>query len=156
MKKNRTIADERQRMELLAVEHKGFWVMFYGLVAAILLQVIFFAPDVKRIIGEGIVLFMGSAVLTVGCLRRGLWDYNATTPTRRTYLIGAGIAAGLIILGLLVVRLVKGNPIHIPSLAILSVVGFAVTYVILALMGRAVLRRRKALEEAVDDQDRAP
>lgn len=155
MKKNCTIVDERQRMELLAVEHKGFWMMFYGLVAAILLQVIFFEPDWKRIIGEGIVLLMGSGVLAIGCLRRGLWDYT-TTPTQRTYLVFAGVAAGLIMLGLLVIRLVKGNPIHIPSLAILGTIGFAVTYAILALMGHVVLRRRKALEEAVDDQDRAP
>ncbi|HML48805.1 MAG TPA: hypothetical protein PKE04_18855, partial [Clostridia bacterium] len=58
--------------------------------------------------------------------------------------------------GLLIVRLVKKNPIHFPSIAILTVIGFAVTYAILALMGNAVLRRRKALEKATDDQDQTP
>ncbi|HML48804.1 MAG TPA: hypothetical protein PKE04_18850, partial [Clostridia bacterium] len=78
MKKKCTVVDERQRMEMLEVEHQGFWVMFYGLVVLILAQLIFFEPDLKRVAGEGIVLFAGTCVQVVGTLRRGLWD-NMTT-----------------------------------------------------------------------------
>ena len=152
MKRKRTVVDERQRMELLEVERKGFWVLFYGLVVVILGQVFFLPLDWKLIVGEGAVLFAGSCVLISGCIRRGLWDY-ATTPTGRTYRIAAGIAAGLVALCSLVIRLVRKIPINIPFLAILAAASFVITYAILALMGRAVLRRRKALEDAAADPD---
>lgn len=153
MKKKSAIIDERQRMELLEVEHIGFWTMFYGLVIILLGQLIFL--DWRLIVGEGIALLIGSVVLMVGCLRRGLWDY-ATTPSQSTYLVSAAIAAFLIFLGSLAIPLLKGVPINFLFLIIVTVGSFAITYAIVAFMGHFVLRRRKTLEKVVDDEDRAP
>ena len=152
MKKKSAMIDERQRMELLEVEHIGFWTMFYGLVIILLGQLIFL--DWRLIVGEGIALLMGSVVLMVGCLRRTV-DY-ATTPSQSTYLVSAAVAAFLIFLGSLAIPLLKGVPINFLFLIIATVGGFAITYAIVAFMGHFVLRRRKTLEKVVDDEDRAP
>ena len=47
--------DERQEMDLLKVEHFGFWMMYWMLLAALIIQGIFMEDGVKRAAGEWII-----------------------------------------------------------------------------------------------------
>lgn len=69
--------DEMQEQKLLKIEHYGFWFVYWGLLAAILLQVTL-AADVKNlfhnIAGEWLVFMFVSIYMLIACLVNGIWD----------------------------------------------------------------------------------
>ena len=54
--------DERQEQTLLKIESRSFWLAFWLLVAAMIIQMIAFKGDGKTFAGEAAVLFIISAV----------------------------------------------------------------------------------------------
>nr|WP_314459120.1 DUF6773 family protein [uncultured Clostridium sp.] len=69
--------DEMQEQKLLKIEHYGFWFVYWGLLAAILLQVTL-SSDVKNlfrtIAGEWLVFMLVSIYMLIACLINGIWD----------------------------------------------------------------------------------
>lgn len=69
--------DEMQEQKLLKIEHYGFWFVYWGLLATILLQVTL-ATDVKNlfhnIAGEWLVFMFVSIYMLIACLINGIWD----------------------------------------------------------------------------------
>ena len=75
MRRKKSNLGEMQEQELLKVEHKGCWIAFWGLLAAIIIQSILFgSQDCKTLAGEGIVFIVLSIYIAVACVRRGIWD----------------------------------------------------------------------------------
>lgn len=94
----RKYVDEREELEFLRVERIGFWVMFWGLTLAIVVQFFFdnFSPSL--VIPEIIVLMAGSVLVTIGNIRKGLWSRSIRLSVKSNIicsLIGA-LAASLI------------------------------------------------------------
>ena len=56
MKLFRKIIDERQELEAMKITGTGFWILFFGLMLAIILQLFFFEFDIRYILGELVVL----------------------------------------------------------------------------------------------------
>ncbi len=67
--------DEMQELKLLKIESKGFWLGFFGLFAAILVQIALYGSEfADRAAGEFIV-FLGMGIYLIGgCLKNGIWD----------------------------------------------------------------------------------
>lgn len=67
--------DEMQELKLLKLESRGFWLAFFALFAAILIQIALYGAEFsERAIGEFIV-FLGMGIyLMGGCLKNGIWD----------------------------------------------------------------------------------
>ena len=72
-KKNKL--DEMQELKLLKLESRGFWLAFFGLFAAILIQIALYGPEFsERAMGEFIVFLSMGIYLVGGCLKNGIWD----------------------------------------------------------------------------------
>ena len=60
MKKNRTNRlDEMQNQKLMKLEEYGFWIMFWTLLASIVVQLIL-GCSLKEVLGEIVVFLIGS------------------------------------------------------------------------------------------------
>ena len=65
--------DEMQEQTLRKIESHGFWLMWWGLFAVIIFQLMMQA-DISQMAGEWIV-FMAACLYTLEeCLRNGIWD----------------------------------------------------------------------------------
>lgn len=83
--------DEMQEQKLLRLEHNGFWIAFWGLLAAIIAQWIFFEiRNTLTLVGELLVFFVMSVYLMVGCVKNGIWD-RKLKPNPRTNMVGSVI-----------------------------------------------------------------
>ncbi|MDO5135744.1 MAG: hypothetical protein Q4D55_06785 [Eubacteriales bacterium] len=91
MKKTKNNLDERQEMTLLKVEHTGCWLAFWGLLAAILLQMAFGDFSLQSIVGEWCVFMCLSLYLAAACIKNGIWD-RRLKPDFRTNLAVSGVA----------------------------------------------------------------
>ena len=65
--------DEMQEQTLRKIESRGFWLMWWGLFAVMIFQLMMQA-DISQMAGEWIV-FMAACLYTLEeCLRNGIWD----------------------------------------------------------------------------------
>lgn len=91
MKKTKNNLDERQELTLLKIEHNGCWIAFWGLLAAILLQMTVGNSSMQAVAGEWVVLMCLSIYLMIGCIRYGIWD-RRLKPNFKTNVIASSIA----------------------------------------------------------------
>lgn len=74
--KRRNNLDEMQEQRLLHIESRGYWLAFWGLAAALIIQLAIYGPDAdyKLMLPEWIV-FMGICLyMVIGCIKAGIWD----------------------------------------------------------------------------------
>lgn len=74
MKAKKNNLDERQEQILLKIEHKGFWLAFWLLLAAMLVQSITSGVDFRVYAGECAILLIISLYVSIECIRNGIWD----------------------------------------------------------------------------------
>lgn len=74
MKKTESQLDEMQEQKLLKIEHTGFWLAFWSLLATILVQLALYPGDQRAVAGEFVVFFLMGIYLTLGCIKNGIWD----------------------------------------------------------------------------------
>ena len=86
--------DERQEQTLLHIEKNGCWLVFWGLLAAQMIEMIVWGPDFKIIGGEWIVFMALAIYLSAGCIRNGIWD-RRFAPNGKTNLIASLLAGGI-------------------------------------------------------------
>lgn len=151
--------DERQELELLKIEHVGFWIMFWALTISIIIQTIFMNKDFDEIIGEMIVLLIGAGCIIIGCAKKGQWDYYSQ-PSMKNYLLYSTITATIFSL-LIGVKKWKQYEVFredfwgmaIPIVLILFVSCFALVFISLFICGKIVQNRRKKLEKEYEEID---
>ena len=144
--------DEMQDQKLLKLEEYGFWVMFWALVLSIVIQLITGGP-VRQVLGESIVLLIGSVYILVNSLKNGLWT-RASTPTRKGNALASIIPAALI--GAIhIFKMTQSNRIETRSLLITAAIVVAVyvgCFVILEVLRLAYDKRRAALDD-IDEKE---
>lgn len=64
--------DEMQEQTMRKIESHGFWLLWYSLLAAWIVQTVFGAAD--KAAGEWVVFMIGCIYMVVACLRNGLWE----------------------------------------------------------------------------------
>lgn len=87
-KKNNQL-DEMQELKLLKIERNGLWVVFYGLLIAIFLQIILGMGRIdmlRNIAGELVVFLCLCIYLVARCIKNGIWD-RRLKPNFKTNLI---------------------------------------------------------------------
>ena len=95
MRKNRTNnLDEMQDQKLLKMEEYGFWIMFWALAIAIVVQLII-GSTLKEVVGEIAVLLIGSIYIAATSLKNGLWT-RTSIPSRKGNALASIIPAVLI------------------------------------------------------------
>ena len=126
MKKNRTNRlDEMQNQKLMKLEEYGFWIMFWTLLASIVVQLIL-GCSLKEVLGEIVVFLIGSVYLTATTLKNGLWE-RTSTPSRKGNAAVSAVPA--ILIGIInVLKIIQNDKADTKSILITT-------------MSRKVIRR---------------
>lgn len=91
-KKRKNILDERQEQQLLRIEHNGFWIAFWGLAIAFMIQLFLYGIEGRKLAaGEFIVFVCISLYMLISCIRYGIWD-RWLVPSIKVNLFCSGIA----------------------------------------------------------------
>jgi predicted permease len=145
--------DERQHIEAMEVTSASFWIAFFGLTIAILVQSIVHNGDFSYVAGEFIVLMVVAVYASVGFYKRGIWD-NLTEPGWKTYLVYSLVLSAILSLPIPVANLLSGgSPISGSVILFLQffAVCFPLGYIALALTGRVTKHRQSKLAEKFSD-----
>lgn len=149
--------DERQEMDLLKVEHFGFWAMYWMLFVTLVVQGIFMEDGVKRAAGEWIVFMATSVIVLAGWLRKGVWSFHTKrVPGIKSYLLYSLITA---LLGGIPIGIIFGLRWHKDSIegVLICVVYYMVIMFVIAFAGFLVLgtiaRKREAALASQDFDD---
>ena len=97
MKKNNL--DEMQEQALLKIEHNGCWLAFWGLLAAMALQMVMRVPG-RQMLGEWIVFMALSLYIVIACLRKGIWDRHLKANWKTNLIVSllAAVATGIFVI----------------------------------------------------------
>ena len=76
-KKN--VLDEMQEQTMSKIERRGFWLMWGGLLAAMVIQQL--TGNAEKATGEGVVFMAGCVYTVAECVRNGLWDRHLSSST---------------------------------------------------------------------------
>lgn len=98
-KKMQNRLDEMQEQKMLKVEHNGCWLAFWGLFAALIIQVLIYGYEAnswRYMVGECIVFMCLSLYIAVDCIGNGVWDRHLAPTSNVNAFASAmgGIIAG--------------------------------------------------------------
>lgn len=154
MKNCKNNLDERQEQILLRIEHNGFWLAFWGLFAAMIVQGIL-DFDFKNLAGEWIVFMLLALYLMAGCLRQGIWDRRLKPDMSSNIAVSltSALAAGT--LGFL--HTVKNFPDRIlgsiASGIVYAVITFTICFGVLQFSARLFRKKQSRLEEEPSENE---
>ena len=136
--------DEMQEQTMRKIESRGFWLLWSGLLIAMVVQMISGAPA-RQMAGEWVVFMAGCFYVIVECLRNGLWDRhlndNPLTNALISLLAGAVVT---VIMGL-------ANGYWLGAL-ITGVITGILCFVALQISSSIVRKRRKELDNPQDEE----
>lgn len=137
--------DEMQELTLRKIEARGFWIMWVGLVAAMAVQQIMGMPG-EQMMGEVLVLLLGSGYTGLACIRNGIWD-RRITPGFGSNLAGACVA-GAVVFGLAYLQ----NRCW-PGALLAGGLTFLLTLFVLQTMMHFYEKRHQELEHPKEEDD---
>lgn len=147
-----TNLDERQRLALLQIESRGFWLVWWGLIAAIALQMML-GPDLWRMLPEWLIFMTMNLYMLMQCMRQNIWD-RRLKPTPKTNLFIAlvsGAVVGVACLGMLA-HMQRKLTLFGCGVALAAAVFTAlVCFIILQLCAAKYKRDREAMENAPEE-----
>lgn len=143
------LLDERQEQVLLKIEHNGYLIAFWGLLAVLLAEAFFLDMELKAMAGEWIVFMVLSVYVSAASARNGIWDRRLKPDAKSNARI-AGAAA--LIFGALVgvgfYLRIPERPLGCLALgAVTAVAMFGVLMLTLSLAARKVKRVTQEQEE---------
>ena len=150
--------DERQELELLKIEHVGFWLMFWLLFGSIIVQDLFMEPSKGQTLAETIILLAGAICIVVGCIKKGQWDYHSEPSLKNyfTYSLGFSIPFS-IIFGIARYKDIVSQDNKISMLmmtiGIFFISLFILIFVSISILGESIKKRRLKLEHEYNDED---
>lgn len=136
--------DEMQEQTMLSIEARGFWLLWAGLLLAILVQIILGTPN-SQWVGEFVVFMAGCIYTMIECIRNGLWDRHISANTT-TNVVGALSAC-------VVVTVVIGLAYGYWLIALIpGVITGVLSFVLLQVCMHAAEKRRKELDNQKDEE----
>ena len=139
--------DEMQEQALLKIEHYGFWLAFWGLLAAMAIQALL-GVALSSLLGEWVVFMVLCVYALVSCLRHGLWDRNLK-PNLKTNLL-VSILPGLAV-GVFDMLLFRGNETELLDYLLIGAVPAIITFVlcfgVLSVCSTLYKKRREKLDQ---------
>jgi len=142
-----------QREKLARIEAKGESICFWGLLAAILIQLML-GPDFRQIIGELAVFAVLSGYMAAACVRQGIWT-RSIAPTLKNNAIGSAAAAAAIgVIAAIRAFAIRKLPFswdRALEILITVAVVYALCFVVLEIVRRLYQSKRNALDD-VDEE----
>ncbi|MBQ6382299.1 MAG: hypothetical protein IJJ42_01700, partial [Clostridia bacterium] len=115
--------DEMQDQKLLKMEEYGFWIMFWALAIAIVVQLII-GSTFKEVIGEIAVLFIGSIYIAVTSLKNGLWT-RTSTPSMKGNAI-TSIVPAVLIAAIHIIKMIRSESFNTSNVLVTVAIMVAV------------------------------
>lgn len=144
--------DEMQEQKLKQIEHTGFWLLFWGLFAAIMVQCVFLTDQMPAAIaGEMLVFLPVACWMVIQCLRQGIWDRRLQADPKTNLLVSlaAGVVTGVI--GALTVYRNFGSLAGALAAFVMGLVFcFIICFAALSLCAGLYKKKLRRLEEEAD------
>ena len=138
--------DEMQEQALLKIEHNGCCLAFWGLLAAMGIQMLLQVPG-KAILGEWIVFMALCVYLVAACLRQGIWDRHLKASPKTNLAVSAVAGVAMSIFFAVLFRGNAWEPLY--YLLICAIPGFAVfilCFAALTVCSALYKKRREKLD----------
>ena len=157
MKKMKNNLDERQELKLLKIEHNGCWMAFWGLLLAMLIQLLAGNDGIRNLAGEWVVFMCLTFYLMVSCIKNGIWD-RKLKPSFRNNLIASSIAA--VVVGIIWFVISYRNYHKLAGSIATGIIMFASIEILclaaLMISSRIYKKRLQKLEEIEEDSEEDP
>lgn len=156
MKKIKKVVDERQEIELLKIEHVGFWIMFWGLCISIIVQTMFMKSTFREFGAEFIIFMISCIIFLIGCIKKGQWDYY-TKPCMKTYLMTSiiGTVSFSIIFAISNHIMYKTKGLFLAAATLIFAASiFALIFILMIITGKLIIHQRKKLEQEFNDEEK--
>ncbi len=154
MKKNKNNLDERQEQTLLQIEHNGCWLAFWGLLAAIIIQIIL-GFDFRKLAGEWIVFMLLALYIAVGCMKQGIWDrrLKPDMSSNITVSLITALVTGMLGFVYTVRRFPDKILGSIASGIVYAIIGFVVCFAALQFSAQLFKKRQSKLEKEPSENE---
>ena len=153
MRNNKTEGnlDEMQDQKMLKMEESGYWILFWGLALAVVVQLLL-GGTIRQVAGELVVLLVGSVYVAAVSLKNGLWTRNAT-PTRKRNAVTSIIPAAAICV-LNVIKLIQKKSVDTNDILIaaaFTVGTYIICFVVLEVLRLLYEKRRSRLDDVGEE-----
>ena len=145
--------DEMQDQTLLKLEEYGYWIVFWALLASIVIQLMM-GGTIKQVLGEIIVFLIASVYLSVTSLKNGIWTRTSETSRKGNAIVS--IIPAVIIAAINVFKMIQNNKLE-PSTILIAAAFMIASYigcfVILEVYRATYNKRRKKLDD-IDENEK--
>lgn len=152
--KNKSNLDEMQELKLLKIEHRGCWLAFWGLVAAIMIQRIQDGGSGEKSLGETCVLLVLSVYLLGACYKNGIWDRKLKPNGKTNFLLSliAGAVCGLVwfVISYRNYHALLGS---IATFVFMLIVTTTFIFLLLTASAQMFVKRKQKLDRQVDQEE---
>ena len=151
MRKNRTNnLDEMQDQKLLKMEEYGFWIMFWALAIAIVVQLII-DSTLKEVVGEIAVLLIGSIYIAATSLKNGLWT-RTSIPSMKGNAI-TSIVPAVLLAAIHIIKMIRSESFNTSNVLFTVAIMVAVYVACFAVLEafRAMYKKRRAELDDIDE-----
>ena len=152
-KGNKNNLDEMQEQKLLQLESRGFWLIWWALLAAMAVQLLVYGVEARRhLLGEWAVFMLASVYMVAACIKQGLWD-RKLRPNFKTNLL-LSLLAGVVTGGFMGVYSYRSFGAAEAAWWTVAMVGgctFALCLLALSLSAAAYKKRRQKLDEGSEE-----
>lgn len=145
------ILDEMRDQKMLKMEEYGYWILFWGLALAVIVQ-LFLGGTLRQVAGELIVLFLGGVYVLATSLKNGLWSRSAE-PTRKGNAIASLIPAAVICV-LNVIKLIQKQETGTSDILLtagITAATYVICFAVLEGLRAAYKKRRQQLDETGEE-----
>ena len=147
--------DEMQEQKLLKLESRGFWLIWWGLLAAMAVQLLVYGVEAYHLLlGEWAVFMLSSVYVTAACIKQGLWD-RKLKPNFKTNLL-MSLLAGVVFGGFMGVYSYRSFGAVEAAFWTVALVGgctFVLCLLALSLSAAAYKKRRQKLDEGEGSEE---
>ena len=147
--------DEMQEQKLLKLESRGFWLLWWGLLAAMAVQLLVYGVEAFRLLlGEWVVFMLSSVYVTVACIKQGLWDRKLKPNFQTNLLMSllAGVVSGGF-MGIYSYRSFGAAEAAFWTVALVGGCTFVLCLLALSLSAAAYKKRRQKLDEGEGSEE---
>ncbi len=143
--------DEMQDQKMLKMEEYGYWILFWGLALAVVIQLLL-GGSIRQVAGELIVLLLGGIYVLATSMKNGLWARNAA-PTRKGNAVASIIPAAVIgvLNGIKLVQKKSAGTNDILLAAVFTVAAYVLCFIALEVLRTAYEKRRQKLDETGEE-----
>lgn len=151
--------DERQQADLNRVTSYGYWLTFYLLIAAIMVEGVILSRPFREWAAEWVIFMIMAVYEVVACVRIGVWTETRQKPGKKDYvrysLTGSILFATVFTLGHYFRQKPESRTLeNIASMYIWWFILFMVLFLIVYFIGGGIYnRRRRKMEQELEEEE---